>query len=236
MRLVPTALALALTACGTKTGTDDDAGSGSGSETATASSTASDDESAAAACEQYQPTPEIGPAVTISIRHDGTAPVYFAPHGCGGAITVAITDASGQSVPYLLDGECFPNTCDGFVGAADCSVGCNNCAPPYAGRLEAGATAEAQWPGRVLTSLELVDACAPASDCPDTCVRPDQAPAGTYALELTVWRTCTGTCECDPPQDVCGLWNGDEQLADPVTFTAMLDYPAQTSVELSITD
>lgn len=28
----------------------------------------------------------------------------------------------------------------------------------------------------------------------------------------------------------------DEQLADPVTFTAMLDYPLETSVELSITD
>jgi hypothetical protein len=51
-----------------------------------------------------------------------------------------------------------------------------------------------------------------------------------------VWRTCTGTCECDPPtSDVCGLWVGDEQLDDPVTFTAMIDYPAQTSVELVIT-
>ncbi|MCX4243486.1 hypothetical protein [Paraliomyxa miuraensis] len=209
-------LLLVLVACGTKTDADD------GSSTD--------------ACEQYQPAPEIGPAVTISIRHDGTTPVFFSPHGCGGAITIDLTDATGANVPYRLDTECFPNTCDGFLEANDCSIGCNNCAPPSAGRIEAGAMTQTQWPGRVLTTLELTPACAPEGECPGSCVRPDQAPAGAYTVELTVWRTCTGTCECEPPaQEVCSLWN-DEQLTDPVTFTAMLDYPTQTSVELVITD
>lgn len=239
---IPTTLVLVLVlvACGSKAGTDDGSGTEpttSASEGATASSTAALDETGAPACSEYASTPDIGPAVAITVRHEGTAPVFFEPHGCGGALTFAISDAAGTSVPYLLDAECSPNTCEGFVQASDCSVGCNDCAPPYAGRIDAGATGEGQWPGQRLEELELSPACAPASDCPATCVRPDRAPAGTYSIELTVWRTCTGTCECDAPTPgVCGLWTGDEQLDDPVTFTAMIDYPAQTSVELVITD
>lgn len=233
-------LLLALVACGSKAGTDE----GSGTETTTSASeetaapgTASSDETGAPACSEYASTPDIGPAVAITVRHEGTMPVFFEPHGCGGALTFSIFDAAGASVPYLLDAECFPNTCEGFVDASDCSVGCNDCAPPLAGRIDAGAMGEGQWPGQRLEELELSPACAPADGCPDTCVRPDQAPAGTYAIELTVWRTCTGTCECDgPTSGVCGLWTGDEQLDDPVTFSAMIDYPAQTSVELVITD
>jgi hypothetical protein len=229
-----------LAACGSKTGTDE----GSGTETTTSAtedtvtpSTASSDETGAAACSEYASTPDIGPAVAITVRHEGTTPVFFAPNGCGGALTFAIFDAAGDLVPYLLDAECFPNTCEGFVDAADCSVGCNDCAPPSAGRIDAGAEGAGQWPGRRLAPLELSEACAPADGCPATCVRPDQAPSGSYRVELTVWRTCTGTCECDAPSSgVCGLWTGDEQLDDPVTFTAMIDYPAQTSVELVITD
>lgn len=233
-------LALALAACGSKVGTDDGSGTeteSSASEGTAAPGTASSDETGAPACSEYASAPEIGPAVAISVRHEGTTPVFFEPHGCGGALQFAIFDAAGDGVPYLLDDECFPNTCEGFVGASDCLVGCNDCAPPYAGRIDAGAVGEGQWPGRRLESLELSQACAPAAECAATCVRPDQAAAGTYAIELTVWRTCTGTCECDPPtSEVCGLWTGDEQLADPVTFTAMIDYPAETSVELVITD
>lgn len=233
-------LALGLVACGTTPGTDtgnSTAGSEATSADTASSSLASSDATGAAGCSEYASTPDIGPAVVVTVRHEGTTPVFFAPHGCGGAITFAITDAAGQSVPYLLSAECSPNTCDGFVGATDCSVGCNDCAPPSAGRIDAGAEGESQWPGHWLAELELLEACAPAVDCPATCVRPDQAPAGTYAIELTVFRTCTGTCECDVPgPSVCGLWTGDEQLDEPVTFTAMIDYPAQTSVELVITD
>lgn len=240
MRFTMTSLlSLAIVACGSKPGADE----GSGLETASTAedtanpSTATAEESGAPDCSEYASTPDLGPAVTVTVRHEGTTPVFFDPHGCGGALTFAVYDAAGESVPYLLDSECFPDTCEGFVMAADCSVGCNDCAPPSAGRIDVGAVGEGQWPGWQLAQLELSPACAPAADCPATCVRPDQAPAGAYTIELTVWRTCTGTCECDVPMPgVCGLWTGDEQLDDPVTFSAMIDYPAQTSVELVITD
>jgi hypothetical protein len=237
MRTLATLLLL-VAACGSEPGTDTGGDTQSvGSEGTSAASTTSADATGVPSCDEYSSTPDIGPAVAITVRHEGTAPVFFAPNGCGGALSFAISDAAGNSVPYLLAAECSPNTCEGFVSAPDCSVGCNDCAPPSAGRIEAGAVGEGEWPGRWLAQLELSAACAPADGCPTTCVRPDQAPAGTYTIELTVWRTCTGTCECDAPgSGVCGLWTGDEQLDDPAVFSAMIDYPAQTSVELVITD
>jgi hypothetical protein len=227
------ALVLVLVACGSEPGTDE----GSATEAATSSSTTSSDELGTPTCDEYASDPDIGPAVAITVRHEGTTPVFFEPHGCGGALTFAISYADGAPVPYLLDSECSPNTCEGFLNVPDCSVGCNDCAPPYAGRIDAGATGEGQWLGQWLATRELFPECTLADDCPPTCMRADQAPAGTYTIELTVWRTCTGTCECDgPTPGVCGLWTGDEQLDDPVTFGATIDYPTQTSVELVITD
>jgi hypothetical protein len=240
-------IVLVLTACSPKLGTEGDATEGDATEgdategDATEGDTddgdTDDDTDGPTSCEAFQSTPDIGPAVTVTVRHEGTTPVFFSPHGCEGALTLSITDAAEQAVPYLLNSVCGPNTCEGFIDASDCSIVCSDCQTPLAGRIETGAVTDVTWPGRKLTQLDLVAECvSEAADGCTTCVRPDQAPAGTYTLTLTVWRTCTGTCECDQPSpEVCGLWRG-EQLADPVTFTTTVDYPNQTSVELVITD
>jgi hypothetical protein len=225
VRLALSAVAVAL-ACGPSGSAGDEDGSGDDGPTTTD----------APSCEMYARAPDIGPAVAVSVRHQGTTPLFFQPRGCGGSMVFEIT-SGGTPVPYLLDGECSPNTCDGFVGASDCSVGCNDCAPPTAGRIEPGGVGQSAWPGRRTTELELVDACAPAADCPDTCLRPDQAEPGTYEITFTAYRTCTGTCECDGPSSgVCGLWTGDEQLSDPATFSVTIDYPAQTMAEIVLGD
>ncbi|MCA9649813.1 MAG: hypothetical protein KC501_07890 [Myxococcales bacterium] len=225
-------VALLLVACGSRTSSGDDA-------VASGTMTASDD--GVRSCEDYDDTPEIGPAVTVTIRHEGTTPVFFAAHGCGGAVGTTVSDAGGATVPHLLDTECFPNTCAGLIDSLDCSIGCNDCAPPRAGRIGPGATTASSWSGRVLTSLSLLPECAPEGSCPSSCVRQDQAPAGSYTIGLQLWRSCTGTddCECDgggPPSGVCSLWGFDEQLDDPLTVSATIDYPSQTSVELVISD
>jgi hypothetical protein len=208
-------------ACGPATGGAEDEGSGT---------------TDAPSCEMYQAPAEIGPAVSISVRHEGTQPLFFQPNGCVGSMVFEIS-RDGVSVPYLLDGECSPSTCDGFVGASDCSVGCNDCAPPNAGRIDPGGMGQSAWPGRRTTELELVDACAPAADCPATCLRPEQAEPGSYDITFTAYRTCTGTCTCDGPSSgVCGLWSGDEQLSDPVTFTVTIDYPAETATEIVLSN
>jgi hypothetical protein len=226
--------------CGPDAGGSSDSSSsasdGGSSEASSSGTTAADTSTGAPSCFQYDPAPNDNPTVAISVHHDGTTPVFFMPHGCAGVIVVDVR-RDDASLPWLLDEECTPNTCDGFVAASDCSVGCNDCAAPNAGRIEAGVIGQSAWTGIVLTELPLDPACGPgAPDCPATCNRPDPAEAGTYELALTVYRTCTGTCECDTAGSaICGLFSG-EQLSDPVTFTAMIDYPAQTSATITITD
>ena len=224
VRVVALASPLFVSACGPTTSSGDEGAASTSSGTG------------APSCEMYGDAPGIGPAVAITVRHEGTTPVFFRPTGCGGSITVEIRQ-SGETIPWLVDYECSPSTCEQFVAASDCSIGCNDCAPPQAGRIDAGAVGDANWPGNRTTELALEEACAPAADCPATCLRRDQAEPGAYEVALTVFRTCTGTCTCDGPgAGVCSLWNGDEQLADPVTFTAALDYPSETAVEIAITD
>jgi hypothetical protein len=220
-------LALFVVACGPSP-SDDDGGGKEGS--------GDDDSTGAPSCEIYDPDPDIGPAVTVTVRHEGTSPIYVIPTGCIGGLAFEIVDAGGGAVPYLLD-ECEPRTCDGFVASTDCSVSCPNCGAPNAARIDPGATGESGWSGARLIEMELSSACAPASECPATCLRPEQAPPGTYEIRLVGYRTCTGPCECDggPPLGVCPLFGG-EQLSDSIVFGNTIDYPTQTSVELVIVD
>jgi len=220
MRLTAFSL-LVLVACGPSSSDD----------TASASSTG------APSCEMYQSDADIGPSVAVTIRHEGSAPVFLDTSGCGGAPIVRVTSQlDGTVVPHLLDG-CTPNTCQGYVEAPDCSQACDNCGEPSGARLEPGIATDTAWPGRWLRELELGEACAPAADCPATCMRDEQAPPGTYEIAVTVHRECSGSCECDDPIPTarCSL-SGALEFADSVTLTATIDYPATTSVELVITD
>jgi hypothetical protein len=188
-------------------------------------------ESGAAACEGYEsPDVDPGPRVDAIIRSDATAPVYFDTSGCSNTPVLQITGPGGEPVPYLLG-----TLCDAFIGGTECDVGVEDCAAPNGGRFEPAATTDAGWPGWTLSEVEVDPACAPEPNCPSTCQLMDQAPPGTYEIALTVFRSCTGTCECDDVLPVCGLFGANE-LGDPVTFTALVDYPAQTSVEIVITD
>lgn len=187
-------------------------------------------DSGAAACEVYQSDEDIGPGVEVLVRSEATTPVYFDTHGCSDRPVLEITGPGGEPVPYL-----FGILCGEFIGDGECPVGTNDCGSPNGGRLEPAATDEAGWPGRWVTELEVDPACAPDPACPSTCDRMDQAPPGTYEIALTVYRSCTGTCECDGPAPACGLFGANER-SEPVTFTATVDYPAQTSVEIVITD
>jgi hypothetical protein len=213
-------LTVFVVACGPTPSDDDGGAEGSGG----------DGSSGVVSCEMYDPVLDIGPAVTVTVRHEGSAPIFVVPDGCFGSLAFEIVDSGGIAVPYLLD-ECEPRTCDGFVASTDCSVSCPNCGAPNAARIDPGATGESGWSGTRLIEMDLSSACAPASECPATCLRPEQAPPGTYEIRLVGYHTCTGPCECDgvPPL-------GGEQLSDSIVFGNTIDYPTQTSVEIVITD
>lgn len=184
-------------------------------------------------CDDYLSDGDIGPEVTITVRHDGSTPVYFNPVGCGGAFPIAIKPEGGEPFGYRL-GECFPVICETFFDLPDCQQGRNDCEGPPGGRIDPAASRDSLWSGVMLTELQMTAECAPGDMCQSRCLREDQAPAGTYELELTVYTTCTGPCDCEgePTDGVCQIWQYDAELSDPTTVTATIDYPAQTSAEL----
>ena len=225
-----------LAACGPKSPAGEEQTSpgdtDSGSDTDPGTDTTPDTEDP---CAVFEPDQDIGPAVEISLHHQGNTPVYYNPVGCGGAIPIAIMPEGGEPFGYR-PGECFPVFCEHFLGQEDCSGGCDDCEGPPAARMDPAGMGESSWTGVMHTPLEMTAACAPGSQCQTTCLRADQAPTGTYEFELTVYTTCEGMCECDDPlvDGICWIWQSQPQLSDPVTITATLDYPAQTSVELVI--
>ncbi len=186
-------------------------------------------------CVEYTPQ-GAGTEVFLRMLHQGSAPVYFIPHGCASVPTFEVTNGAGELVPYLLDDACTPNTCAGFFEASSCDVGCDDCAGAQGARMGPGSVGAGAWPGLQLTELDLSPMCVGAANCPATCVRPDGAPPGTYSIGFTVYRACLGECECDDPApEPCALW-GAFQLADPVTFVATVDYPSVITTDIVITD
>jgi len=205
--------------------------------TASATDTSESGESGAAMCEQYDSTEDIGPQVEIVVRSEASATVWFA--GDGGCNSAApdytIADAAGDDVRYWLN-SCTDVFCSQIGQAGSCADGsCADCAAPQSGRMEPGVAADTGWVGRQMATLEVDPQCAVDDVCPATCERMDQAPPGTYEIAVTVFRSCTGACECDGDVSPCGVW-GVHELGDPQTYTATVEYPGQTSVEIVIDD
>lgn len=229
------AVLVVLTGCGPTSGSGDGGGDAGGTTSAGGDTSAGSGDGTGDVCMSY--TPEApGPEVSLKLFHQGTTPVFFRPYGCSGAVTFEVSDSDDTPLPYLLAEGCTPNTCAGFVAAASCEVGCNDCAPPQVGRLEPGSVSPGTWPGYRLTDLPLSASCVPGTECPTTCVRPDPVASGTYSIALTVYRTCTGDCECDGASPgMCTIW-GEAELGDPAVFTATIDYPNVVTADLTISD
>ena len=85
--------------------------------------------------------------------------------------------------------------------------------------------------------MDLVDACAPADDCPGTCLRPENAEPGTYHIQVPIFRTCTGACECEDGSgtSACGIY-GALELSSPGMLAGALAYPDMSSIELVLKD
>lgn len=189
------------------------------------------------ACEEYRSTTEIGPAVSVTVRHDGGQPVFFMPQGCAAVMAFEVMSLDQDVLVPNVRSDCTPELCDDFMVASDdCFPGCPNCGTPGAGRIDPGATGSGEWSGTWLVPLEMNRECVSHNSCASTCQRADQAPAGPYTVGLTVYRMCEGGCECEGDDDgVCNLFGGTF-LAYPQTFVATVDYPSQTTAEIVIVD
>jgi hypothetical protein len=205
------------------------------SETTAVADTTSD--GSTASCEGFQSASEIGPAVTVTVRHDGGQPVFFVPRTCAGVMGVEVMSLDQDVLVPNVRSDCTPELCDEFMTASDCFPGCPDCAPPGAARIEPGGTVTGEWSGTWLVPLEMNRDCVVHDSCEATCQRADQAPPGRYTVGLTIYRTCEGGCGCEEGDDAgtCNLWGGTF-LAYPQTFVAQIDYPNVTSAEVVIVD
>lgn len=208
----------------------DGSGSSGSSGSAESSSTGADE------CAEFRSSPIVGPEVQIELTHSGSEPVYYEPSGCSGDVPFRTFDVSTAEEFWWSTPMCI-HTCDMHLIESYCSPGCIGCAPPEAGWIQAGTSASVTWTGLRLSLLEWTDACTPEPECDWPCAREEQAEPGQYRVELTVFRTCTGECVCEemPVRSICKHVNADS-LSDPVTVSAIIDYPSQTTVELVIPD
>jgi hypothetical protein len=211
---------------------------GSSATSATVSATGSEETTDGLECPGYVSTPDIGPVVDVALRVEKTAPIWLASSGCFASPELDIVGPGEVVIDHRID-EC-ASTCDEILSGEDnlCFTGCPDCGSVTGERLEPGADETARWLGRSHAIVDIVPSCTGIADetCPPTCKVADQAAAGTYELSLTVYRSCTGACECDgDPLPACGLY-GEVELGEPEVYTVTIDYPAQTTAEIVITD
>jgi hypothetical protein len=211
-------------------------GSGGTGGSSPADTGESEGESGGLTCDAYA-SDETGPAVTVTIRNDGTVPVFFRPNGCEGAVPLEIRGPDGSPIVWWIADDCWPMLCDDFVGAPDCHLACVDCEGPSGFRLEPGGSTSVVWSGAALESLSMPMECAPGEACQRDCWRREQAAPGTYAFGLTVHRACAGECDCFQPRDAaaCQLWTHPE-LSEPVEVVTTVEVPARDAVDLVIVD
>ncbi len=238
MRRTLTLLVL-LTACGPqKAGTGDESGD-TGSATAsdatgtTGSATEAPTTGEPLSCDIFlPPPPEAFKKVEISITSKLDVPVWIGAIGCGGLPLLRILDAGAVDI---FDGgsECGPIECHAFIGAEDCSLGCNDCGSASARRIAAGSTVALDWSAAVGVPMQMTAACAPGNNCARECLRPEPVAPGSYSVELTGFRQCTGNCECDnaDPGASCPLW-APLELSEPFEVKVSLAYPETGAIEL----
>lgn len=188
-----------------------------------------------ASCEKFLPD-EIGPGVSITLVHAGTTPVFVPAASCAGLPRIKILDASNQDY-FSAGSDCSPSMCEEFMSLDVCEVGCDDCGAPSVGRLEPGAKFTVVWPGARGVELQIGADCAPGTDCQGACLRATRAGDGDYQIELPAFRACTGGCACDgnPQNGWCPIFDAAD-VSEPISFTATLAYPAQTEVEVTVTD
>lgn len=215
--------------------TSDDTGSNTGSVTGTPTGTATDTPTTdePVSCDAFlPPPPEAFKPVEITIVSELAVPVWIGAVGCGGLPLLRILDADAGDV-YDNPSECFPVLCDQFLGAEDCSPGCNDCGAASARRIGPGSTLTLSWSAVRGVPMEMTAQCAPGMNCQRECLRLEPVAAGEYSVELTAFRSCTGQCECDVPDPgaSCPLWEPIE-TAEPFDVKKTLSYPETGAIEL----
>lgn len=188
-----------------------------------------------ASCDAFLPD-ALGPKVEITLVHTGSAPVWVPAASCAGLPRLKILDAALEDY-FSAGSDCSPTQCEEFMTLDVCEKSCDACGAPSIARLDPGARFTINWPGGRGVKMQITSECAPGLDCPGSCERATQAAAGSYAIELPAFRSCTGGCECDEPGENgwCPIFAA-ANVSEPVSFTAQLAYPGMTAIDVEVSD
>lgn len=174
------------------------------------------------------------PAVTITLRNTGSAPVFFVhATGCEFVEPLAIAGPDGDT-PIEWRQDLCDFTCSQLF-AEQCACP-GSCAQDSVLMLASGGAYTISWSGAIYVPTTVPPACA-GEICGDMCMQVVQAPAGAYELHAIGGSEVSG---CADP-DMCSCTPNAEGWCDvsatgvggtPREALATLQYPAETAGEL----
>lgn len=233
------ALGLLLLAGCSKSDDTDTTGADSASESAATQDESTTDGSTTDgdACEDFDQTDfGFGPGVTVMIHNARPDPIYVRTYPYDGEPPFALSNESGVLL-WAPSYSCSIVTCAEMI-AGICEEACPGCTCGEAIAIAGGATYEKSWPGSLYEQAELPAECNEAGCSSTGCVRPYQAPAGTYTVSsvaFTVLACDEPPCECSPGDDTCTIetTNPDAFQGEQLQAEAELSYPGDAMVEIT---
>lgn len=175
---------------------------GGGSSTTSSSTNTSTTTGTGGACSGYEDQPGSA-TVTIHIVNETGQPIYL-PSSCS-TVQLSIDRTGGDDgVAYAYDPSCL-QTCEDLQ--TEPQYACGACAPTSY-LLPAFGSRDVVWNGTGLQYDVPMPAECWASPGAGTCGRRVSAPAGEYAVQLTGYASCEGSCECDPDGVCFGMPTG----------------------------
>lgn len=225
---------MSVTATATATEGGGGTDSSGGAEGSSTSGTETGQSTDGPVCEDLLGPDEFGPGASFRIRNDSDVAIWVGAVGeCFGDPAFRLLDDADTIVNHI--GSCLEPLCESVVGSTECFLGCPDCGNASAIRIAPGGEGELSWSGRRLTQAEVPEACLANDECPTVCAMQTEAPAGLYSVELDVYTSCEGDCECevgDEFEGVCRLFSATTLTGTPEVRSIDLDYPAQTDVTL----
>jgi hypothetical protein len=187
-------------------------------------------------CEGFDDDLDLGPQVTVTVRNEGTEPLYLRTYSCSNSV-LEVLDPGGEPVEWRIDPWLPP--CSDILEDESCSPPGSSCIWAVL-QMDPGGQVEETFAGFALEYARLPDGCALNNGefCGPGCVirREPEPGEWTFQVNVATQIDCMqASCECtEPPVNgTCPITDADDiGLPDihPVGFT--VPYPGTSNLEI----